>query len=99
MLARQILSKTMDSTTLTPDKVELSSLAVNAETGLVRALSGPLGSSKCRPAVHKVSVFVSGCALAGACGSVPAGPHAWTASLQLRAVRLCSCARVGSGRQ
>ena len=32
----QILSKTMDSTTLTPDKVELSTLAVNASTGLVR---------------------------------------------------------------
>ena len=35
----QILSKTMDSTTLTPDKVELSTLAHNPATGLVRALS------------------------------------------------------------
>jgi hypothetical protein len=41
----QILSKTMDSTTLTPDKVELSTLAVNATTGLVRALSSS-GSSE-----------------------------------------------------
>ena len=35
----QILSKTMDSTTLTPDKVELSTLAHNPATGLVRAVS------------------------------------------------------------
>ena len=35
----QILSKTMDSTTLTPDKVELSTLANNPATGLVRAAS------------------------------------------------------------
>ncbi|KAK9828004.1 hypothetical protein WJX81_007886 [Elliptochloris bilobata] len=34
-LVIQILSKTMDSTTLTPDKVELSTLAHNPATGLV----------------------------------------------------------------
>lgn len=38
-LRAQILSKTMDSTTLTPDKVELSTLAHNPATGLVRAIT------------------------------------------------------------
>ena len=42
----QILSKTMDSTTLTPDKVELSTLALNPATGLVSARPIPTHAAK-----------------------------------------------------